>query len=203
VNSTAGRLFELEQSFQRTEAELLDTTRRLQRSDAELLEARRRIGELADEIADARNNTKPPAALVEERDRLRARLGEAEQWIGQAQPHIEALRADRERLTAQAVTFTAELQRRTREAEEARSQVAMLRAQLEAVSGRQLALEQERDRLLSGGSVLEATEPLRWGLTAALEHLAAHEAKIPQLSVHLRHLRLLESTLQRLSGAGR
>jgi hypothetical protein len=61
-------------------------------------------------------------------------------------------------------------------------------------------LQQAQQRSASGApSLPEELEPLRWTLKSAIEALTALEGREPALASHLRNLRLLASTLQKLS----
>lgn len=63
------------------------------------------------------------------------------------------------------------------------------------------ATQQELGALRQSGGVRmpEELEPLRWTLTAAIEALTALEHREPALGAHLRNLRLLAGTLQKLA----
>lgn len=63
------------------------------------------------------------------------------------------------------------------------------------------ATQQELGALRQGGGVRmpEELEPLRWTLNAAIDSLTALEHREPTLGAHLRNLRLLAGTLQKLS----
>jgi chromosome segregation ATPase len=98
------------------------------------------------------------------------------------------------------------------EMRQVRQQLQMLQQQLAQA---QQAAQQSQAQLQavqassgnSGGAGVRAglpeeIEPLRWTLTAAIEALTALEQREPSLAAHLRNLRLLSSTLQKLSPNG-
>lgn len=72
-------------------------------------------------------------------------------------------------------------------------EVTSLRAQLQ-----QMQQQAQRSATPSAGKLPEELEPLRWTLTAAIDALTSLEQREPALAAHLRNLRLLASTLQKL-----
>lgn len=72
-------------------------------------------------------------------------------------------------------------------------EVKNLRAQLQATQ------QQVQRGGAAAGRLPEELEPLRWTLTAAIDALTSLEQREPALASHLRNLRLLATTLQKLS----
>lgn len=179
--------------------------------------------------------------VITERDAYRARLAETEAWVQQAQLHLEALRAERDQLAAQATALADDAHLRAAESQELYAQLAAAKQSVEALTARAAGFEQElliaRQQLTqrsatqgpdpqafaqaqeeiralrmqlqqvslqaqSKGRLPEELEPLRWTLTAAVDALTALEGREPGLASHLRNLRLLAGTLQRLSANG-
>jgi DNA-binding response OmpR family regulator len=137
-------------------------------------------------------------AVVMERDEYRERSLAAEGQVQQAQLELEALRAERDQLAIQAAALEDDVQSRGAETEELSStlkdEVKLLRTQL----------QQARQQMQPGpsgepGKLPEELEPLRWTLTAAIEALTSIEPREPAVGSHLRNLRLLASTLQKLN----
>jgi DNA-binding response OmpR family regulator/uncharacterized coiled-coil DUF342 family protein len=133
-------------------------------------------------------------ALAQE---LQARTAEAQEFyaqLAQAKQQVEALAARAAGVEQELVLARQQLQRPAAGPDpqawsQAQEEIRTLRAQLQSV----------QYQLQRGGGMPEEIEPLRWTLTAAIDALTALEGREPSLGAHLRNLRLLASTLQRLS----
>lgn len=129
---------------------------------------------------------------------LKARSGETHELYAQlaaAGQHIEAL-------TTRAASMEQELLVARQHASQRPTSSADPRALAQAQEEiRQLRteLQQARARVDGGGRLPEELEPLRWTLTAAIDALTTLEGREPALGAHVRNLRLLATTLQRLS----
>lgn len=77
--------------------------------------------------------------------------------------------------------------------------IAILQDEVKNLRAQLMATQQQVQRG-AGGRLPEELEPLRWTLTAAIDALTSLEQREPALASHLRNLRLLATTLQKLSG---
>lgn len=116
------------------------------------------------------------AALEASSARAEERAGRAEEQAAVAQRELEAARREGASKAVDPRAF------------------AELQAELKAT-------QQELGAVRQGGAVRlpEELEPLRWTLKAAIDALTALEHREPALATHLRNLRLLASTLQRIA----
>lgn len=129
---------------------------------------------------------------------LQTRGGEAHALVAEltaARHHIESLTGRTASLEQELVLARQQLHQRSsvgpdpQAFAQAQDEIRHLRAQLQEVLARAGA----------SGRLPEELEPLRWTLTAAIDALTALEVREPSLGAHLRNLRLLATTLQRLS----
>lgn len=77
--------------------------------------------------------------------------------------------------------------------------IAILQDEVKNLRAQLMATQQQVQRG-AAARLPEELEPLRWTLTAAIDALTSLEQREPALASHLRNLRLLATTLQKLSG---
>lgn len=153
---------------------------------AELLSSEAARATLNDEVARVRTEAQAVHAQAQqrmqdiepisaERDQLAARLEEAIQEATAARDELAIARQIGEQA---ATNSTEELQARIAELETAASTNPLL---------------------ATVRSLVEAIEPLRWGLGSAIDYMYPFESNDQQLATHVRNLRLLQATLTRLA----
>lgn len=119
---------------------------------------------------------KAEAELTAARARAEERAGRAEEQLAAVQRELDGVRREASSKTIDPRAF------------------AELQAELKAA-------QQELGAVRQGGGARlpEELEPLRWTLKAAIDALTALEHREPALATHLRNLRLLASTLQKIA----
>ena len=139
-----------------------------------------------------------------ESQELYAQLSQAKQQVEQLTGKSAGLEQELSAAKQQTVRAKEQLERSekapaspaadARELATAQQEVRTLQQQLQQVEQQVAQMQGGR-----GGRLPEELEPLRWTLTAAIEAITVLESREPALAAHLRNLRLLASTLQKLS----
>jgi DNA-binding response OmpR family regulator len=130
-----------------------------------------------------------------EAQELYAQLSNAKQHVEQLTGRAAGLEQELAMVRQQAQNASLSQRGNTQDAQT----IAILQDEVKNLRAQLMATQQQVQRG-GGGRLPEELEPLRWTLTAAIDALTSLEQREPALASHLRNLRLLATTLQKLSG---
>jgi|GEM_PF-1294885 len=216
VRTLEGRIASLEQALSAAKSAEAAASSTLA-SERAAWEAERAGLQASSSAVDAAEAARQTRALEE----LRTQLAAAVEAKSAAEGAAVRVRTEAQAVHAQATRAVAELQQRLGvvehertawQAEQARLQGLLAAAQ--GTDGRAAAEVAElRQRIvdLQGQvadpamlatvrSLVDAVDPLRWGLGSAIDYLSPFEGNDAALAAHVRNLRLLSATLARLVG---
>ncbi len=191
-DALAGVRAELQALQQSSEAQLAQQRQRLEdlRSEAQAAQA-----QATQFIGELQRRTQDLEPITTDRDDLRARLASA-------QSDAEIQRAQ----------LLGQLSERQAEVDSLRDQLSILRStapsssspdETEGLRARLAQLERSSTTdpavMATVRSLVDAIEPLRWGLGSAIDYMHPFETNDQSLAGHVRSLRLLQATLARLA----
>jgi chromosome segregation ATPase len=157
--------------------------------------------------ADLTSSVDREATLQSEVNRLEEQLLDAQQRIVASGAGTSS-DPERERIEGQLVRLAEELARVRSQRGELQQQVDQLSTQVSTLQQRLRATETSGDTKLPVDemlaaqvrSLVQALEPLRWGLGGAIDFMSRHDdGRDPVVGTHVRNLKLLEATLGRLA----